>query len=463
MNIHFKYIVVFAFAGIVVSCGSSKQYQQQKSVEAELYRDVHTLDTVSLAHMAWQDFFKDPKLITLIQQGLDNNLDLKMGIERIQAAQALFKQSKATFLPDLTIGGEVKRSRLPQSQSFGGDRYVSQYDAFASTSWEIDVWGKLASSKRASFYRLMQTHAVKRTIQTQVITQIAEYYYQLLTLDAQVSILEQTIAIRQEDVKTMEKLKESGVVTGAAVVQSQANFYDAEANLPAVKRQIRVIENALNVLLGKVAQEIPRGDFNNQQLYTAMEVGIPSQLLQNRPDVMAAEFELAAYFEEVNVARRAFYPSLTLTAGGGFSSYELKDWFSTTGFFANVAGGLLQPIFNKRQNKTRLEITKANYQEKVYNFQKVLLIAGQEVSDALYAFETAREQEEKRMLQVEKLNLAVDYTKKLLLYHSSTNYTDVLTSEQAHLFAQIQMTNDRLLKWQSVIKLYKALGGGWRE
>lgn len=460
MKIHYKYIIAFAFTGVLVSCGSSKRYQQKQSVESELYRDVEASDTTNMGYIGWEIFFSDSKLKELIQQGLNNNLDLKIGIERIKAAQALFKQSKAALLPDLAVGGGVKRSRLAQSQSFGGDRYVSQYDAFANTSWEIDIWGKLASSKRASYYRLMQTESVQRAIQTLLVAQIADYYYQLLTLDEQVKILEQTIVIRQEDVKTMEKLKESSVVTGAAVVQSQANYYDAVANLPGVKRQVREVENALNVLLGQVAQEIPRGDFSNQQLYTVMEIGVPSQLLQNRPDVMAAEFELASYFEEVNVARRAFYPSLTLTAGGGFSSYELKDWFSTTGFFANVAGGLLQPIFNKRQNKTRLEISKANYQEKVYDFQKALLIAGQEVSDALYAFDTAKEQEEKRLLQIEQLGLAVDYTKKLLLYHSSTNYTDVLTSEQAHLFAQIQMTNDRLLKWQSVIKLYRALGGG---
>lgn len=460
MRIHYKYILAFALAGILVSCGSSKKYHNKQTIEAELYRNVQSLDTTNMGYLSWQEFFSDPKLKELIQKGLNNNLDLKISIERIHVAQALLKQSKAVFLPDIALGGGVKRSYLTDYQSFGDNRYVTQHDAFANTSWEIDVWGKLASSKRASFYRLMQTESVKQAIQTQLIAQIADYYYQLLTLDEQVRIYEQTISIRQEDVKTMEKLKESSVVTGAAVVQSQANFYDAEANLPGVKRQIREIENALNVLLGQVAQQVLRSDFSNQQYNSTMEVGIPSQLLQNRPDVMAAEFELASYFEEVNVARRAFYPSLTLTAGSGFSSHELKNWFSATGFFANVAGGLLQPIFNKRQNKTKLEITKANYQEKVYNFQKTLLIAGQEVSDALYAFDTAKEQEEKRLLQVEKLGLAVEYTKKLLLYHSSTNYTDVLTSEQSHLFAQIQMTNDRLLKWQSVIKLYRALGGG---
>ncbi|UVD78963.1 TolC family protein [Myroides albus] len=460
MKTHYKLLLALAIAGALTSCGSSKRYQPQESVDTQLYRDIQSTDTTNIADVSWQEFFADPYLQDLIQKGLDNNLDLKMGIERINAAQAMLKQSKAAFLPDLSIGGGLKRSRLAYPQGFGFVKDATQHDVFANTSWELDVWGKLASSKRATFYRLMQTEAVQQAVQTQLVAQIADYYYQLLTLDEKVRILKQTIENRQEDVKTMKNLKESSVVTGAAVVQSEANYYDAQADLPRVYRQIREIENALSTLIGQVGEVIDRGSFESQKMYESIQVGIPVQLLQNRPDVRVAEYELASYFEEVSAARRAFYPSLTLTAGVGFSSYEFKDWFTSTGFFANVAGGLLQPIFNKRLNKTRLEVAKANYQEKVYNFQKALLMAGQEVSDALYAYQTAETQEQNRQIQVEKLSLAVDYTKKLLLYHSSTNYTDVLTSEQSYLYAQMQITNDRLLKWQSAIKLYRALGGG---
>lgn len=462
MKIYLKLLITLCIAGVLVSCSLGKVYQFKKEVDEPLYREMNPRDTVSIAQMGWQEFFTDTYLRDLIQTGLQNNLDLKIGIQRIDIAHSMLKQSKAAFLPDLNGGGGVKQSRMSYPQGLGRMKNTGLYDVFANASWEIDVWGKLASSKRAFLYKLMQSESVQRAVQTQVVAQIADYYYQLLTLDKQQDILEKTIENRALDVKTMKRLKESNVVTGAAVVQSEANFYDAQADLPHIKRQIREVENTINVLLGQTAQPIARGGLDDRETNHNLSVGLPSQLLANRPDVHAAELEVASYFEEINVAKRAFYPSLTITASGGFSNFELKDWFTSTGFFANVAGGLIQPVFNKRLNKTRLEIANANYHEKVYQFQKTLMTAGQEVSDALYSYESATEQEQKRMMQVDKLSLAVDYTKKLLVYHSATNYTDVLTSEQAYLHAQIQLTNDKLLKWQSVIKLYRALGGGTR-
>lgn len=462
MKIYIKLLITLCIAGILSSCSSGKVYQFKKEVDTSLYREMNPTDTLSIAQISWQEFFTDTHLKDLIQSGFHNNLDLKIGIQRINIAQSMLKQSKAAFLPGLNGGGGSKQSRMSYSQGLGNMNNTALHDVYANASWEIDVWGKLASSKRAFLYRVMQSESMQRAVQTQIVAQLADSYYQLLTLDKQQAILEKTIENRALDVKTMNKLKDSNIVTGAAVVQSEANYYDAQADLPRIKRQIREIENAINVLLGQAAQPIARGSMDDQEIYNNLSVGLPSQLLANRPDVHAAELEVASCFEEINVARRAFYPSLTITASSGFSSFELKDWVTSTGFFANVAAGLIQPIFNKRLNKTRLEIAQANYQEKVYSFQKALINAGQEVSDALYGYESAAEQEKKRMLQIDKLNLAVDYTKKLLVYHSSTNYTDVLTSEKAYLNAQIELTNDTLLKWQSVIKLYRSLGGGVR-
>ncbi|REC59360.1 TolC family protein [Chryseobacterium pennae] len=462
MKIYLKLLITLCITGALVSCSPGKVYQFKKEVNEPLYREMNQTDTVSIAQMDWQEFFSDADLKNLIQSGLQNNLDLKMGIQRIEIAHSMLKQSKAAFLPDVRGGGGFKQSKMSYPQGLGNSKDTALYDIYANASWEIDIWGKLASNKRAFLYRLMQSESVQRAVQTQIVAQIADYYYQLLTLDKQQVILEKTIENMALDVKTMNRLKESNTVTGAAVVQSEANYYDAQADLPRIKREIREVENAINVLLGQAAQPIIRGSLDHQKSHYNLNVGVPSQLLANRPDVHAMELEVASYFEEINVAQRAFYPSLTITASGGFSSFELKDWFSSTGFFANIAGGLVQPIFNKRLNKTRLEIARANYRGKVYDFQKALITAGQEVSDALYSYESAAEQEQKRMVQIDKLSLAVDYTKKLLVYHSSTNYTDVLTSEQAYLGAQIQLTNDQLLKWRSVIKLYRSLGGGVR-
>jgi len=465
MKLQFIYrYIIFSICTIVyTSCMTKRTYEKTAQVNASLYRDVNLQDTANIALLPWQDFFGDKQLRNLIDTGLKNNLDLKIGLERISKARSLVSQSKAAFLPDLSLNGQVARSRMAFPQSFGFVDNAITYELGLKTSWEIDVWGKLKNSKKAIFFRLMQEESTHRAIQTQLIAEIADLYYQLLALDEQVDILNHTIATRQEEVIAMKRLQESSIVTGAAVAQSEAALLDAQNMLPSVYRQIRMRENALNVLLGISPRSVERSSFTVQPSFPSVDIGVPLQLLQNRPDVMAAEFEIASYFENINVARKAFYPTLTIQAASGFTNFGFSNWFTPSGFFANVGGGLLQPVFSKRLNKTRLELAKSDYREKVLDFQKILLLAGQEVSDALYSYQSASEQETKRQNQLEKLQEALGYTQKLLLYHSSTNYTDVLASRQALLSAQMQMSNERLLKYQSLIYLYRSLGGGWRD
>jgi outer membrane protein TolC len=192
-----------------------------------------------------------------------------------------------------------------------------------------------------------------------------------------------------------------------------------------------------------------------------LQTGVSSQLLNNRPDVQAAEIALRATFENTNVAKAYFYPSLTLTANAGLSTLDVRNFFQNSIFY-NLVGGLTQPIFARGQNKARLKTAKAQQQIAFYDFQQRLLVAGQEVSNALFAYQTASEKETTRSQQISSLNKAVEYTKELLRYSSATNYTDVLTSEQSLLAAQINSVNDRLQRLQSIVNLYRALGGGWK-
>ncbi|WP_379090089.1 TolC family protein [Pedobacter sp. UC225_65] len=259
----------------------------------------------------------------------------------------------------------------------------------------------------------------------------------------------------------MKELKEGAIVNGAAVVQSEANLYAAEVTLPDLKRSIRETENALSVLIGSAAGAINRSTLDQQTAYSNLQTGVSAQLLQNRPDVQAAEFAFRAAFENTNVAKTYFYPALTLTASGGLSSLQLKDFFSQSIFY-NLVGGLTQPIFAKGQNKARLKTAQAQQQMAFYSFQQTLLTSGQEVSNALYAYQTATEKETTRAKQIAALTKAVDFTEELLRYSSATNYTDVLTSEQSLLAAQLSGVSDKLQKLQAVVNLYRALGGGWK-
>lgn len=463
-------ISIFITGSLLLSLGAcvTQKYERPAELKTEgLYRDANSADTTSIADLPTSTLFTDPQLQALIKEGIENNLDLKSAIERMKSAEANLRLSKAAFLPSLNAdlsAADNKQSRaaLNFPPGININTETQLYRAQLSASWEIDVWGKLGSAKRSAVASFLQTDAAKRAVQTQLVSSIANNYYTLLALDLQLKITQQTLDSRIKNVEAIKSLKEAGIVTGAAVVQSEANRYAAEVTIPDLKRSIRETENALNVLLGKGPGTVTRGSLEAQQDYKDLKVGIPSLLLKNRPDVEQAEFAFKVAFENTNLAKTYFYPQLTLTANGGISSLTIENLF-TNSIFYNFAAGLTQPIFNRGQNKARLTSAKAAQQESFYTFQKTMLTAGSEVSNALYAYQAAVEKETSRAKQIASLEKAVDYTKELLKYSSATNYTDVLTSEQSLLAAQLSGVNDRLQKLQSIVNLYRALGGGWKE
>ncbi|MGV3545624.1 MAG: efflux transporter outer membrane subunit [Pedobacter sp.] len=463
-------ISIFITGSLMLSLGAcvTQKYKTPEALKAEgVYRDVAQTDSATIADLPTSTLFNDPQLQVLIKEGIENNLDLKSAIERMKSAEANLRLSKVAFLPSLNLdlsAADNKQSRaalnLPPTINIPLETQL--YRAQLSTSWEIDVWGKLGSAKRSALASYLQTDAAKRAIQTQLISSIANSYYTLLALDLQLKITEQTLASRVKNVEAIKALKEAGIVNGAAVVQSEANQYAAEVTIPDLKRSIRETENALNLLLGKGAGAVTRNTLDMQQGYKDLHVGISSQLLKNRPDVQQAELAFRVAFENTNLAKTYFYPQLTLTANGGLSTLRLENFFNNSIFYSFI-GGLTQPIFNKGQNRARLTSAKAAQQEAFYGFQKSVLTAGSEVSNALFAYQAAVDKETSRAKQIAALEKAVDYTEELLKYSSATNYTDVLTSEQSLLQAQLNGVNDKLQKLQAIVNLYRALGGGWKE
>ena len=384
--------------------------------------------------------FSDTLLQALIQEGINNNLDLKVAVARIKSAAANARQSRLALLPAVDANATGTLQSVPSTQ-FG---FPEAYQLYISSSWEADIWGKLTSAKRASLALLLQSEAYKRAVQTQLVADIAINYYSLMAFDAQLQVTERTVDNRKKEVETMKALKESDVVTGAAVVQSAANRYSVEITIPDLKQNIRETENTLSILLGRNPDTVFRSTLEQQTIITNLATGVPAQLLANRPDVQQAEYQLRNSFELVNVARTYFYPSLTITASGGLSATSLSQLFNPVNFFANITGGLLQPVFEKGINKQRLAVALANQEENLNTFKKTILIAGQEVSNALYSYHAAVEKQSLRLQQIDNLQKSVDYTKQLLEYSSATNYTDVLTSEQSLLAAQLSSINDKL-------------------
>ncbi len=466
-------ILSLSVAGAILAggCKVIKPYappRMDSTAVSHLYRnDEFTSDTNSIARLPWRSLFTDPYLQDLIEEGITSNLNLKIYVEKVNEAAALFTQSKNAFLPTLTATPSVttaKSSHAAMNYPSGVsiNLKTTTYQLALSSSWEIDLWGKLKSAKKAALANLLASDAAQRAIQTQIIANIATYYYTLLAYDKQLLITEQSIEIYRKDVESNKKLMESGKVNGASVVQSEANLHSAEVTVPTLKQAIRETENALCLLLGKASGTIARGRLDDQSVIQDLSTGIPAQLLQNRPDVTQAELNFRYAFENTNVAKASMYPSLAITAAsGGLSTLQLKNFFNQPVFYS-IAGGLTAPLLNKGAYKAQLKTAQAQQQEALYTFQNTLLTAGSEVSNALFAYQTALELQKARKEQLTSLTKAVDFTKDLMEYTQTYNYTDVLTSEQNLLSAQLSGVGDKLQELNAVVTLYQALGGGWR-
>ena len=457
-----KYIILIAgVSGVLYSCNISKQFQRDSIKTEGLYGSVASTDSANIANKLWSELFTETYLQQLVKEGLDNNPDLLVAVQKVHEAEAYLSQSKAALLPGINGKGTGTYTRNPESIYPDGPRDVNTYQLGLEASWEIDIWGKLSSSKRSAYANLLASDAGQKAVQTRLVASIATTYYSLVGLDAKLAITQQTVKNNIDQVETIKVLKESGKVTGAAVVQSEANRYATEVTIPDLEQQIRETENALCLLLGRTPGTIQRGKIDEQTLSTALTTGVPAQLLDNRPDVMQAEFGVMSAFEITNNARASFYPALTLTASAGFAATDLSTLIDAKSFAANVIGGLVQPIFNKRLNVTRLKVAKAQQEEALINFRNTLLKAGQEVHNALGSYEGSVKKIALRKSQLEALIKSVDFTKELLTY-GSANYTEVLNAQTSLLSAQLNSVNDQLQQLNAVVTLYRALGGGWK-
>jgi len=457
-----KYIILIAgFATMLYSCNTANHFQRDKVNTDSLYGPSATADTANLASKPWRELFTEPYLQQLINEGLGNNPDLLIAIQRVHEAEAYFSQSKVALLPGINAKASDNYTRNPELIYPDGPREVNTYQLGLEASWEIDLWGKLRSSKRAAYANLLSGDAGKKGVQTRLISAIAATYYSLVGLDAKLVITKETVKNNIDLFETIKILKESGKVTGAAVVQSEANRYATEVTIPDLEQQIRETENQLCLLLGRTPGPIERGKIEEQTLSPVLATGIPAQLLDNRPDVMQAEFDVMSAFEMTNNAHASFYPALTLTASAGFAATDLRNLIDPKSFAANVIGGLAQPLLNKRLNITRLRVAQAQQEEALISFRNALLTAGQEVHNALGSYESSVRKMALRKLQLEALVKSVDFTQQLLTY-GSANYTEVLNAQTSLLSAQLNSVNDQLQQLNAVISLYRALGGGWK-
>lgn len=449
-----KIIVLTTATALLSSCGIYTKYQPAETTPDNLYgEEVAVDDTTNFGNVNWRELFTDPQLQALIEQGLQNNTDLRSAQLQIEEAEAALMSAKLAFLPSFALSPQGTIS------SFDGGKATKTYTLPVTASWELDIFGRLRNAKQQVKALYAQSKDYQQAVRTQLIAGIANVYYTLLMLDEQLAISQQTEEAWKETVASTRALMDAGLANEAATSQMEAAYYSVQTSILDLKEQINQVENSLALLLAETPRRYERGKLADQRLPEDVAVGVPMQMLSNRPDVRAAERSLEQAFYATNQARAAFYPSIVLSGSAGWTNSAGSMIVNPGKFLASAVGSLTQPLFNKGQIMAQYRIAKAQQEEASLSFQQALLNAGSEVNDALVACQTSKAKTLLFEKQIQSLEKALEST-SLLMEHGTTTYLEVLTARQSLLSAQLSQTANRFTEIQSVINLYQALGGG---
>lgn len=452
-----KFIILTTTAAMLSSCGIYTKYKPAETVPDSLYgAKVEVADTVNFGNSDWKEVFTNPYLQTLIEQALQNNTDYQSAQLRIEESKATLLASKLAFLPSFALAPQGTIS------SFDGQKATKSYQLPVTASWELDIFGRMRNSKKQAQALYAQSIDYKQAVRSQLIASVANVYYTLLMLDEQLALSQETELAWKETVASARALMDAGQYNEAAVSQMEATYYSVQTSVIDLKEQINQTQNSLALLLAETPRDYERGKLADQQMPEDLSVGIPLQMLSNRPDVRSAERSLEAAFYVTNQARSAFYPSIVLSGTAGWTNLAGSIIVNPAKFIANAVGQLTLPLFNRGQNIAQLRIAKAQQEEASLAFQQTLLNAGAEVNDALTAYQSCKLKTDLYQKQVTALENTVRST-SLLMEYGTTNYLEVLTARQSLLNAQLTQVSNRFMEIQSVISLYQALGGGRGE
>lgn len=459
-------MTILSTAVLMSSCGLYKKYERPATVDtttlesimrdADKYAD--TTDTTSFGDVAWREVFTDPHLQVLIYQGLENNVDVHGAAVAVGKLTEALKAARLAFLPTVAFNTSSQPIGSLQNVFAGKMRnseWSKDYSLPITASWNVDLFGKILATKRGAQVGLEMAKDYQQAARSGVICGVANCYYTLLMLDRQLEILQEMEALSKNTWEMMKLQKELRGARETSVVSAEAAYLNVQSNIVEMKRQITATENALSLLIGQPAQAISRGKLADQTMPEKFSTGLPLRILAVRPDVHAAEMNLASCFYDVEVARAAFYPSLNISASAIFSN----ALGNPGNFVASFMGSLMQPIFMNGRLRYALKAAKLDYEQAEREWKQSVLNAGSEVSNALVEYQSSKEKGELDRKQVAALEKSVSYTQDLFKMGSSS-YLEVLSAQANLLNAEISAVKDDFNKMQAVVNLYSALGGG---
>ncbi len=445
-------------AGMLGSCNIYKKYETPTSTPlTKAYAEARQqpVDSTAFGNLVWEDVFTDPLLVDLINKALVNNTNLRNAQLNVEVARAQVLGAKLSYLPSVALAPNGAGA------SYAGSDINWTYQLPAQVSWEVDIFAKILNSKRGAQAALLQSEAYAQAARSQIISAVAQTYYSIAAVKSQLNLSRSTAELWKQSVETMRNLKLAGRVTEAAVVQSNANYYSILGSITDLETSLDKLNNTMSLLLNTLPQEWAVAENVNLTVPAMFSRGVPMCELAARPDVLAAEQNLAAAYYATNSARAAFYPGLTISFNGGFTNLLGSVVKNPGDWFYQLAGSLVAPLFSRGQNIARLKASKAQQEQAMNNFEYTLLSASAEVSDALTVYQKSLEKSGFLAEQVQNLEKSVEYTQDLLLYSTgSTTYLEVLTAQQSLLSSQISQINCDLARANAVINLYQSLGGG---
>lgn len=447
-------------AVLMSSCGLYNKYERPTADTKGLVRDavsntdtLAVADTASFGNLPWRSVFTDPQLQSLIEQALEKNVDLMNAALSVEMVKAQVMASKLAFLPSVALNPQGTLA------SWDGAKTSKTYQLPIAASWNVDLFGNLLSSKRNAQMQLLAAKDYQMAVKSQVISGVANLYYTLLMLDRQQEILNEMESLTKETWDMMALQMKFGRARSTSVQSAEASYYSVKAQSADMRRQIREMENSMSLLIGQAGQTIQRGKLADQSLPTEFSTGIALQMLNNRPDVHAAEMQLAANFHNVQTARSRFYPSINISGAGTYTNSSGMGIINPGKWLLSAVGSLTQPIFANGQIVAGLKVAKAQYEQSFNSWQNAIFKAGNEVSNALVSYNTYKEKGELDAHQTELYRKNVEDTRQLYI-SSGTSYLEVISAQANLLNAEISKVTDDFYKMQAVVSLYTALGGG---
>jgi len=458
-------IIALAFL-LMTGCAVGPKYHRPQVAIPDGYRglapDSAPQTAASLGNEKWWTVYQDEQLQSLIREALTNNYDVRIAAARVLQARALLGITRADQFPIITGGAaanNARRSRTPDTL----ESEFSTNTVNLSMAWELDFWGKFRKATEAARANLLASEWGQRAVISSLVSDVASSYFQLLELDAEMEISRNTLASRRESLRLVNIRAQGGTTSLMDVRQSEQLVYGATANIADLERRIEQQENFISILIGRNPGPVKRGQpLAQNKLLPTVPPGLPSSLLERRPDILAAEQQLIAANAQIGVAKAAYFPQITLTATAGYQSTALTNLFTSPAGFWDFGGQLLQPIFEGGRIRSNVRLTEAQKEELVFSYQQTIQESFREVADSLIAYRKDQEFHQQQAL----LTAAAEDATRLadVRYRGGvTSYLEVLDSDTRFFDAQIALAQSDLNGRLALVQLYLALGGGWQQ